>query len=1375
MISGRLPCPIVRGMADTVKVQSDLNPIDGIDISRLESEMRNYQQWMDERTDDAYRIAEIARSKNLDYKPFVEIPRAADLAGRTEKLLVEYLGEYEVADDIRQMLAKHDRETTSMLMAQSVARGFRDEGHDLVTAIDVGLRVGLAILTEAVLVAPLEGISEVRLLNNLDGSQFVSVHFAGPIRAAGGTAQALAVLIADMIRIELNIGKYQPTNPEVERVKEEFGLYRGNLQYRPSPEEIDEIVRACPVMINGESTERIECSGYGDVRNIDEARIRGGVLLVIGEGMCLKAPKIRKHTERMKIAGWDFISKFAEKDKQKEDTNETKFKSRLIEPITKFMNDIIAGRPVFGAPQEPGGFRLRYGRARPSGLAAASVNPACMLAMDDFITIGTQMKIERPGKACAITPSDYTDGPWVVLEDGRFTRCDTIDCFNELKPNIATIWDNGEIVIGYGEFMENNKNLVPAGYSMDWWASDLIEELNSPKSVETFCSIMNLPKGDCPSGIPGLTKEQFSDTNLRFNVRLLWHKFLVAQQPNWAQAKTICEKFKTSLPPPHNPWFLDLPIEWIPQLITLLRDATVENSSDKAVSGLMPKQEQRCLRMSGGVTNWDSAIMLEMPPPEFGINDLTDPPGPEILVEDFIFDKKPSSLWTLQQHGIAKGSALILGLAHHHDGDDLIITSGWSALLEALGFAVDDDEIIMVVDSKKLFEDRIAKLRLAQKVLVKEENRLEELEKERAIQRISAETKARQQGKSIAETDEIGRIAAANILDEGPDDDKKFLAAQIDRDDYRVDGILPMIKKISKLRWHHSAPVRIGCRMGRPEKSAPRVMNPMAHTLFPIDMNGGNQRLLTNAADKQDIRVQLGLRTCSICGKKSPMLACHHRKINQYGESMPGEKCGGRTEFKKDLETNRRRRGEITTVPIASMMEDAMINLGLERVPNNVKCMKKIASKNQTPEALEKGLLRAKYDIPVFRDGTVRFDMSDVPVTHFKPKEISVSWKKLVNLGYTHDYLGNELTSDEQMLELYPQDFIVAKNASDYFVRTAKFVDELLIRYYGLEAYYNVSNADDLVGHLICALAPHTSGGVLSRIIGWADCSGGYAHPLFHASKRRNCDGDEDAIMLLMDGLLNFSREILPANRGGQMDAPLVLTTRLNPTEVDKEALNVDSGWYYERDFYEATQDCPHPKSIANRVDFVERRLESVAAVRGYGYTHDCESISAGPSLSAYKTLDTMIDKMNGQLDLGHRLRAVDVRRVASSVIRSHFLPDLRGNLNAFARQKVRCLKCGHSYRRMPIAGKCIQMSKAGNAGFGSLGIAKSQGDLCNGNLALTVSEGAVRKYIKVTQHVMEKYGVDTYTKQNVEWLANSTDSLFLNDRSKQMSLADFL
>ena len=152
-----------------------------------------------------------------------------------------------------------------------------------------------------------------------------------------------------------------------------------------------------------------------------------------------------------------------------------------------------------------------------------------------------------------------------------------------------------------------------------------------------------------------------------------------------------------------------------------------------------------------------------------------------------------------------------------------------------------------------------------------------------------------------------------------------------------------------------------------------------------------------------------------------------------------------------------------------------------------------------------------------------------------------------------------------------------------------------------------------------------------------------------------------------------------------------------------------------------------------------------------------------------------MIDKMNGQLELGQRLRSVNVRTVASTVIRSHFLPDLRGNLVAFTRQKVRCLKCGHSYRRMPLAAKCIQSSSYTGKGMASFGVKKAEGELCNGNLALTVTEGAVRKYIQVTKHVIDTYGVDQYTLQNVEWLADSVESLFNNDRAKQMSLADFL
>ena len=53
------------------------NPLLGIDIVRLQEEMDDYQLWLDERADDAYRIAAKARSLNLDHKPFVELPRAS--------------------------------------------------------------------------------------------------------------------------------------------------------------------------------------------------------------------------------------------------------------------------------------------------------------------------------------------------------------------------------------------------------------------------------------------------------------------------------------------------------------------------------------------------------------------------------------------------------------------------------------------------------------------------------------------------------------------------------------------------------------------------------------------------------------------------------------------------------------------------------------------------------------------------------------------------------------------------------------------------------------------------------------------------------------------------------------------------------------------------------------------------------------------------------------------------------------------------------------------------------------------------------------------------------------------------------------------------
>ena len=57
----------------------------------------------------------------------------------------------------------------------------------------------------------------------------------------------------------------------------------------------------------------------------------------------------------------------------------------------------------------------------------------------------------------------------------------------------------------------------------------------------------------------------------------------------------------------------------------------------------------------------------------------------------------------------------------------------------------------------------------------------------------------------------------------------------------------------------------------------------------------------------------------------------------------------------------------------------------------------------------------------------------------------------------------------------------------------------------------------------------------------------------------------------------------------------------------------------------------------------------------------------------------------------------------------------------------------------------------------------------------LTVSEGAVRKYIQITEDIMSEFGIDDYTKHRVGWMSSSVDSLFNNDKVTVMTLEDFI
>ena len=99
-------------------------------------------------------------------------------------------------------------------------------------------------------------------------------------------------------------------------------------------------------------------------------------------------------------------------------------------------------------------------------------------------------------------------------------------------------------------------------------------------------------------------------------------------------------------------------------------------------------------------------------------------------------------------------------------------------------------------------------------------------------------------------------------------------------------------------------------------------------------------------------------------------------------------------------------------------------------MPKSMKGVKGLSSSRKSAEALEKGLLRASFGVHIFKDGTSRFDAMNLPITHFYPKEVGVPVEKLRSLGYTKDYKGQELVSEEQLLELMHQDVVVNRDGA---------------------------------------------------------------------------------------------------------------------------------------------------------------------------------------------------------------------------------------------------------------------------------------------------------------------------------------------------------
>ncbi|PSP79373.1 DNA polymerase II large subunit [Halobacteriales archaeon QS_1_68_20] len=1140
-----------------------------------------YFETLEGRLDEAMQVAGRARSAGRDPSEEVEIPIAKDMADRVEKVL----GIDGVAERVRELEGEMSREE---------AAG--------------AVRTAVALLTEGVVAAPIEGIDRVELVENDDGSECVAIYYAGPIRSAGGTAQALSVLVADYVRTLVGVEEYKPRDKEVGRYAEEVSLYDSEtgLQYSPKDKETKFIAEHVPIMLDGEATGDEEVDSYRDLERVDTNSPRGGMCLVLAEGIALKAPKIQRYTRNLDEVEWPWLQDLIdgtigddgedESDAEADDEGEAEADDEgggdetgpdgppRAEKSKKYLRDLIAGRPVFAHPSEPGGFRLRYGRARNHGHATAGIHPATMHLVDDFLATGTQIKSERPGKAAGIVPVDTIEGPTVRLANGDVRRIDDPEEALEIRNGVEAILDLGEYLVNYGEFVENNHPLVPASYAPEWW-------------VQEF--------DDAGADVQALEDDPHVDL----------------EDPSEDDALEWAREYDVPLHPAYTYLWHDVTVDQFETLAEAAAEGVVE-AGDLVIERTETVRE---------------------------------------------------SLETL--------------LVEHHQTETELRVPEWRALVLQLG---------LTEDLERTWED------------------------------LSPEAR------------------------EWADGDNAVQAAE----------------EVAPFRVRERAPTRVGNRMGRPEKSEKRELSPAVHALFPLGEAGGDQRDVAEAATHSEsmsdtpgeVELDVGRRDCVDCGTHTWRTAC--------------EECGGHTEphyrcpdCEQDLQPDEAGRVhcgrcevdgtsvEAQTIDVRAEYRDALERVGeRENAFDVLKGVKGLSSAHKTPEPIEKGVLRAKHGVSAFKDGTVRYDMTDLPVTAVRPAELDVTADQLRALGYEEDVHGDPLEHDDQLVPLKVQDVVLSDGAAEHMLRTADFVDDLLDSYYGMDPFYEVEERDDLVGKLVFGMAPHTSAAVVGRVVGFTSAAVGYAHPYFHASKRRNCDGDEDCVMLLMDGLLNFSEEFLPDKRGGRMDAPLVMTSRLDPTEIDDEAHNVDIVDRYPREFYEAARELADPEEVD--VTIAEETLDTDEEYAAFGHTHDTSDIALGPDLSAYKTLGSMMEKMDAQLELARKLRAVDETDVAERVIEYHFLPDLLGNLRAFASQETRCLDCGEKYRRMPLSGDCRE---------------------CGGDVNLTVHRGSVDKYMDVALRIAREYGAGAYTIQRLEILEKSLESIFEDDTNKQSGIADFM
>ena len=1127
--------------------------------------LRDYYKDILSQYEAAQRVALIARAKGADPTELVESKTVFDLADRVNQML--RLDQFEgLVDRLRELLHTTTKERAALTISQEIALGKFGalERHE---ALSYGVRAGLAVMTDGVTVAPLEGISGVAIKQNDDNTDYVSVSYAGPMRSAGGTEAGFSLVIADVTAKKLGLSNYRARPEEIDRFAEELRIYErdvGNFQYKVTDDDIKRAISNIPVEIDGIETDPIEVVVHRNLKRVATDRLRGGALRVLNDGVIGRANKLSKKLASLNISGWEFLSQL--KGATQQTTNET-------EKAGAHFEEVISGRAVLSMPRSKGGFRLRYGRSMNTGLSTIGIHPAVAVLLDYPVVTGTQVKVDLPGKAATIAFVDSIEGPTVLTKDGSVVKVKSVSQAEEVHDALAKVIDLGDVLISYGDFLENNKALPPSPYVAEWWVQDL------RRATE------GVPGAFDMLAVAGISRDRATE--------LLSSAGTI---PTATEAIAISQSLGVPLHPWHTPRF------------------------DR-------------------VGTSELAELRKYSRPEAG----------NVVIDASV----PQTRWILN-------TCLV---EHRLEGNVALVSGEPARVLRTL-LRLDEPEFMV------------------------------------------------------------------------PSDDPEF------------------IKRLSGIQLGRQSTTTIGIRVGRPEKAMVRKLKPPVHALFPVGREGGPMRDVFTAAKAGRTEIEVVNLFCPNCNQRrtTPICEVCGGATERF---MACPRCGTTTQ-ETSCPNCRAKTLDYSKMDFDFRSKLEAIRMKMPYSPNKpVKGVRGLTSLSKVPEPLEKGVIRSRHDTYVYKDGTMRIDATNEPLTHFRPRDVKADISALVRLGYLEDASGAPLQRDDQILELKPQDVIVPADIGSDLVRMAQCVDDELQNMYGLEPFYNAREPTDLLGKLVIGLAPHTSVGVAGRIVGFSATQVCFANPYWHSAKRRDCDGDGDSLLLLEDTLLNFSLQYVPAQIGGYMDTPLLIQPVILPSEVDEQAHNFDIVSSYPLEFYEKTQSAPPAASVADLIERIGSRLEKDTQFYGYGFTHSTSALTIKRSRGSYSTLRTLNEKISKQVEVASLIEAVSTREVVESIIRTHLIRDIMGNAKKYATQAFKCKACGLTMRRPPLSWKC---------------------PVCGGEIRATLTRASVEKYLYIAQRLAREYDVEPYLKNRLDMLQRELDQLFQGPRkADQLELTEFL